>query len=188
MPTRSMKVRTATRRGKASGPICSTGPIRTAPSSRRISRRRRNRPIRCSSPSSTMPPAARSAIRPSCASTCRTASSRSATSCIRRRCSAPPARPKRNICSRATSSTSSATAATSGSATTSTRRRSARRKRFGFSFEGVFRQHMIVKGPQPRHRLVRDARQRMAGAQGGLRALARARQFRPPGPPEDEPF
>ena len=34
------------------------------------------------------------------------------------------------------------------------------------------------QGPQSRHRLVCDARQRMASAQGGVRALARARQFR----------
>ena len=34
------------------------------------------------------------------------------------------------------------------------------------------------QGPQPRHRVVRHARQRVAGAEGGLRALARARQFR----------
>ena len=40
----------------------------------------------------------------------------------------------------------SAIAATSGSATTATSRRSARRERFGFKFEGVFRQHMVVKG------------------------------------------
>ena len=40
----------------------------------------------------------------------------------------------------------SATGATSGNATTATSRRSARRERFGFTFEGIFRQHMVVKG------------------------------------------
>ena len=44
------------------------------------------------------------------------------------------------------------------------------------------------QGPQSRHRLVCDARQRMAGAQGGLRTLACAGQFRRRGPPEDSPF
>ena len=40
----------------------------------------------------------------------------------------------------------SAIAATSGNATTATSRRSAPPLRFGFSFEGVFRQNMVVKG------------------------------------------
>ena len=43
------------------------------------------------------------------------------------------------------------------------------------------------QGPQPRHRLVRDARRGVAGPQGRLRALALVRQFRRPGPPEGEP-
>ena len=42
------------------------------------------------------------------------------------------------------------------------------------------------QGPQSRHGVVRHARQRMAGAQGGLRALASAGQFRCRGPTEAE--
>ena len=50
--------------------------------------------------------------------------------------------------------------------------------------EGVFRQHMIIKGPQPRHRLVLDAGLGMASAPRRLRALARSRKFRCGGGPE----
>jgi RimJ/RimL family protein N-acetyltransferase len=39
------------------------------------------------------------------------------------------------------------------------------------------------QGPQPRHRLVRHDRRRLAGAQGRVRALARAGQFRRRGTP-----
>ena len=49
--------------------------------------------------------------------------------------------------------------------------------RLGFSFEGIFRQHMIQKGPQPRHRMVRHARSRMAGAKGQIRSVAAAREL-----------
>ena len=42
-------------------------------------------------------------------------------------------------------------------------------ERLGFTFEGVFRQHM-VEGPQPRHGVVRHAGFRVAGAQAGFRA------------------
>ena len=49
--------------------------------------------------------------------------------------------------------------------------------RYGFVYEGTFRQHMIAKGPQPRQRLVLDARQRMAGAQAQFRALAWRRRI-----------
>ena len=61
-------------------------------------------------------------------------------------CSARRSPPRRNTCSRATCSRRSATAATNGNATRSMRRRAAPRERFGFTFEGIFRQHMIVKG------------------------------------------
>ena len=44
--------------------------------------------------------------------------------------------------------------------------------RLGFSFEGVFRQHMISKRRQSRYGLVLDDRQRMAAAQCRLRSLA----------------
>jgi len=40
--------------------------------------------------------------------------------------------------------------------------------RFGFGFEGVFRQHLVVEGAEPRHGLVFDHRRRMAAAAGGL--------------------
>jgi len=50
-------------------------------------------------------------------------------------------------------------------------------QRLGFRYEGMFRQ-----GPQPRHLLVLDPRRRMAGAEGGIRALARPQQFRHGGP------
>ena len=43
------------------------------------------------------------------------------------------------------------------------------------------------QGPQPRQCLVLDARQRMAGTQGRVRALARAGEFRRRGAPEGEP-
>ena len=50
--------------------------------------------------------------------------------------------------------------------------------RYGF----VLRRHPAPahdrQGPQPRHHLFLDARQRMAGAQGRVRALARAGEFR----------
>ena len=39
-------------------------------------------------------------------------------------------------------------------------------QRFGFSFEGVFRQHIDRQGAQPRHRLVRDDRRRLGAACG----------------------
>ena len=53
-------------------------------------------------------------------------------------------------------------------------------ERFGFTFEEIFRRRASRsrQGPQPRYRLVLDARCRVAGAQGRLRALARARRFR----------
>ena len=41
-------------------------------------------------------------------------------------------------------------------------------QRFGFSFEGVFRQHLDRQGPQPRHRLVRDDRRRLGLPAAGL--------------------
>ena len=51
--------------------------------------------------------------------------------------------------------------------------------RYGFVYEGTFRQHIIARqGRQSRRRLVFHARQRMAGAQAQLRALAEPRQFR----------
>ena len=82
----------------------------------------------------------------SCASSPRTGASRSATSGSARRCSARPRPPRRSTCSRARRSTGSATAAWSGSATPPTTRSRRAAERFGFTFEGVFRQHMIVKG------------------------------------------
>src|SRR2546421_6859517 len=42
------------------------------------------------------------------------------------------------------------------------------------------------EGREPRHRVVLDHRQRMAGAQGRIRALAQLRKFRCAGPPESE--
>ena len=90
--------------------------------------------------------AARSASSATCASSPRTAASRSATSGSARRCSARPRPPRRSTCSRARRSTASATAASSGSATPPTTRSRRAAERFGFTFEGVFRQHMIVKG------------------------------------------
>ena len=55
-------------------------------------------------------------------------------------------------------------------------RRAARR--LGFTFEGIFRQHMIVKGRNRDTAWFAMTRQRMAGASGGLRALAGAGEFR----------
>ena len=48
----------------------------------------------------------------------------------------------------------------------------------GFTFEGVFRQHVDRQGAQPRHRVVLDAQFGMAASPRGVRALAFARQFR----------
>ena len=41
-------------------------------------------------------------------------------------------------------------------------------ERFGFTFEGIFPPAHDRQGPQPRHSVVRHARQRVAGAQGGV--------------------
>ena len=53
-------------------------------------------------------------------------------------------------------------------------------ERFGFTFEGVFRQHMIVKGAQPRHGLVLDPRRRVAGRARRLRGVAGRRRTSTP--------
>ena len=50
--------------------------------------------------------------------------------------------------------------------------------RLGFIHEGVFYQHRIVKGVEPRHRLVLDPGPRMARAARQLRDLARSGEFR----------
>ena len=71
--------------------------------------------------------------------------SRSGTSASRPRCSAAAPRPRRSCCSR-TGRSRPATAASSGSATPATPRAGAPPRAIGFAFEGVFRQHMIVKG------------------------------------------
>ncbi len=49
--------------------------------------------------------------------------------------------------------------------------------RFGFTYRGHLPPAHDHQGPQPRHRLVFHARQRMAGAQSQLRALAGAGEF-----------
>ncbi len=46
--------------------------------------------------------------------------------------------------------------------------------RFGFTFEGILRHHMIVKGRSRDAAVFLDARGRMAGPQAGVRALALA--------------
>ena len=51
-------------------------------------------------------------------------------------------------------------------------------ERFGFSFEGVFRQATDRQGPQPRHRLVRDDQQRLDLPAPGLGNLARSGELR----------
>ena len=55
---------------------------------------------------------------------------------------------------------------------------SARRVRFGFTFEGVFRQHMIVKGRNRDTAWFAMLDCEWPRARGGFRALARAGQFR----------
>ena len=65
--------------------------------------------------------------RPTCASSRRTARSRSAASCGRAACRARPRPPRRSTCCWPTPSTTSATAGSSGSATRSTSRRAGRR-------------------------------------------------------------
>ena len=74
------------------------------------------------------------------------ASSRSATSIGGRSSRASRRRPKRSSCSCNTPSTSSAIAATNGNATTRNEPSKRAAERFGFKFEGIFRQHMVVKG------------------------------------------
>ena len=141
-----MKVRTATRRAKPCGPICSTGltPARRVP--RQCRGARPARPIRCSSPSSTMPRAARSATRPSCASIRPTASSRSATSCTRQRCSgrAGATEAQYLFARYVFDELGYRRYEWKCNALNAPSRRAA--ERFGFTFEGIFRQHMIVKG------------------------------------------
>ena len=51
--------------------------------------------------------------------------------------------------------------------------------RYGFTYEGTFRQHLIQR-PQPRQRLVLDARQRMAGAKGATSSAGWRRRISPP--------
>ena len=51
--------------------------------------------------------------------------------------------------------------------------------RYGFTYEGTFRQHMIAKRPQPRQRLVLHARRRMAGAQGAISSAGWRRKTSP---------
>ena len=60
--------------------------------------------------------------------------------------------------------------------------------RLGFTYEGVFRQ-AVSQGPQPRHRLVRHHRRRVAAPARGLRRVARPGQLRRAGtaaPPTDD--
>ena len=91
------------------------------------------------------------------------------------------------FCSRAMSSTCSATGATNGSATTSTRLE-ARGRALRLHIRGDFPPAHDRQGPQPRHRLVLDAGQRVAGPEERLRAMARAGRFRRRRPPERAPF
>ena len=86
-------------------------------------------------------------------------------------------RPKRNISSRAMSSRRSATGAMNGNATPSMRPRAGPRCALGFTFEGIFRQPHDHQGPQPRHRLVRHARRRLARAQARLRTAGSIRKI-----------
>ena len=58
----------------------------------------------------------------------------------------------------------------------------------GFHFRGRLPPAHDRQGPQPRHRLVLDAGQRVAHPQERLRALAPARQFRCRGPAEGKPL
>jgi RimJ/RimL family protein N-acetyltransferase len=50
--------------------------------------------------------------------------------------------------------------------------------RLGFTFEGIFRNHMISKGTQSGYRLVCHARLRVAGEKGRARELARSGELR----------
>ena len=52
--------------------------------------------------------------------------------------------------------------------------------RYGFTYEGTFRQHHDRQGPQPRQRLVLHARQRMAGAQGARSSAGSRRRISTP--------
>ena len=57
--------------------------------------------------------------------------------------------------------------------------------RFGFTPEGIFRDHMIIKGRSRDTAWFADAGNRMAGAQGRVRTLARAGEFFDRREPED---
>ena len=114
----------------------------------------------------------------------RTVRPRSAASSIRPPSSARSPPPRRWSSWRAMSSMTSAIAATSGSATPSAGPLSAA-ARLGFRYEGPVPQCARLQGTQPRHRLVRDDRRRLARDPGGYAALAppisprMARQRRP---------
>ena len=88
------------------------------------------------------------------------------------------ARPRRSIFSPATSSTISATAASSGSATTLNEPSKRAAIRFGFAFEGVFRQHMVVKGENRDTAWYAMIDSEWPAPPPRLRALARPGQFR----------
>ena len=57
-------------------------------------------------------------------------------------------------------------------------------QRLGLSFEGIFRQALVYKEPQPRLGVVRGDRHRVAGARSRVRTLALAGQLRRRRPPE----
>ena len=146
--------------------------------------RSRLTPTRCGSASCRRSSGSRWGWPPTCGSRRRWGRSRSAISGSGRSCGGPPPPPRRSTCSPVTPSRTSATGAWSGSATRSTRRSRTAAERFGFTFEGIFRQHRGGQGPQPRHRLVLDHR-RASGPriEARLRGLPRTRQLRRAGPP-----
>ena len=54
--------------------------------------------------------------------------------------------------------------------------------RYGFTFEGIFRNAVVVKGRSPRHGVVLGHRCRVAARGGGVPGVARPGQFRRGGP------
>ena len=146
-PRRSMRVRTATLRAKPCGPICSTGHTRASTNFAPASRPRRARPILCSSPSSTMHRGKRGGLPDLLAHRSAQSRHRGRQHHVHAGDAADGRRERRrNICSRVYvfDDLGYRRYEWKCNAHNAPSRRAA--ERFGFTFEGIFRQHMIVKG------------------------------------------
>ena len=148
--------------------------------------RRASRTIRSSSPFATRRAAASRAASPSCASITPTASSRPGISCTARGWRARPPPPRPSICRPATSSTSSAIAASNGNATTPMSARSGRPCASASASRACSANiwsSRAATATRPGSPCLTASGRRA----DGLRALARARQFRRGRAAEEEP-